>query len=283
MTTTTTTITSPQEIRYLDLSSGYFYYSSRILAFVTWLSCGLFGIYILFFYANSLISDSASRWNNVLPNLYIKSHTASTLGIAIHFTAGGIILAMGFLQLLSIIRHHAPRIHRWLGRIYVIAAVLAGIGGLTFIASTGTIGGLVMNIGFGLYGLLMILCALQAYRYARQLKFDNHQAWAIRLFALAIGSWLYRMEYGFWFLMTNKLWHTQTFHGPFDFVMAFFFYLPNLLVAEAYLRGRSTQVGQVSRFIAGTVMNLAGVLLTVATYFFATQYWLPAIWGHGIR
>lgn len=65
--------------------------------------------------------------------------------------------------------------------------------------------------------------------------------------------------------------------------MAFFFYLPNLLVAEAYLRGRSTQVGQVSRFITGTVMNLASVLLTVATYFFATQYWLPAIWGHGIR
>jgi len=274
---TITTITPPQEMSYLELFSGYFYYSSRILAIVTWLSCGLFGIYILFFYSNALLSGSASHWNNVLPNLYIKSHTASTLGIAIHFTAGGIILAMGFLQLLSIIRHHAPRIHRWLGRIYVIAAVLAGTGGLIFISSTGTIGGLVMDIGFGLYGLLMIFCALQVYRYARQLKFDKHHAWAIRLFALAIGSWLYRMEYGFWFLMTNKLWHTQTFHGPFDFVMAFFFYLPNLLVAEAYLRGRSAQVGQVSKLIAGTVMNLASGLLAAATYFFAKQYWLPAI------
>lgn len=65
--------------------------------------------------------------------------------------------------------------------------------------------------------------------------------------------------------------------------MAFFFYLPNLLIAEAYLRGRSAQVSQFSKLIAGTVINLASGLLAVATYFFAKQYWLPAIWGHSIR
>lgn len=274
---TTTTITSHQKAKVFDLSLGYFYYSSRILAFITWLSCGLFGVYILVFYANAILSDAASRWNNVLPNLYSDANTTSNLGIALHFMAGGIILAMGFLQLLPSIRHHALWLHRLLGRIYVSAAILTGLGGLTFIAVTGTIGGLVMDIGFGLYGVLMIFCALQAYRYARLSQIVNHRAWAIRLFALALGSWLYRMEYGFWFLLTDKLGHNQTFNGPFDEVMAFFFYLPNLVVAEAYLQGLRTQESQISRLIAGSVMNLASGLLALATYFFAMRYWLPAI------
>jgi hypothetical protein len=88
---------------------------------------------------------------------------------------------------------------------------------------------------------------------------------------------LYRMEYGFWFLVTHKLGHTHDFHGPFDVVMAFFFYLPNLLVAEAYLRGRSAQANAAVKLTGAAVMAVAVCLLIVATYFFAVRYWLPAI------
>jgi Predicted membrane protein (DUF2306) len=259
------------------LPSRLFRFSSRTLAAVTWISCGMFGLYILIFYAGALVSGMASRWNGVLPGLYTASSTASTIGIGLHFAAGGVILAMGFMQLLNVIRQRAPAVHRWLGRIYVTAAALAGAGGLVFIGVTGTIGGLAMNIGFGLYGILMVLCAVQTYRYARRRERDTHRKWAIRLFALAIGSWLYRMEYGFWFLMLHKLGHTHNFHGPFDVVMAFFFYIPNLLVAEAYLRGRSEQAGVAAKLSGAAVMGVAVCLLVVATYFFATRYWWPAI------
>lgn len=275
MTLTSTSL--PQRTGFYDLTTGYFHYSSRMLGFITWLSCGLFGLYILIFYLGSLLSGTASDWNSMLPNLYIKSQTASTVGITIHFAAGGIILAMGFIQLLQSVRHSLPGVHRWLGRIYVIAAILAGLGGLIFIAFTGTIGGLVMDIGFGLYGFLLLLCALQTYSYARQLKFERHQEWAIRLFALAIGSWLYRMEYGFWFIMTDGLGHDQDFHGTLDFAMAFLFYLPNLLVAESYLRGRSAQVSKPAKFFTASMMSLAALFLAIATYFFARNYWWPRI------
>jgi hypothetical protein len=259
------------------ISSRLFRFVSRTLAAATWLSCGLFGLYILIFYAGALVSGTAARWNGVLPGLYTASSTASTVGIGMHFAAGGVILALGFMQLLNAIRERWPAVHRWLGRIYVTAAALAGVGGLMFIGVTGTIGGLVMNIGFGLYGGLMVLCAFQTYRYARRRELETHRKWAIRLFALAVGSWLYRMEYGFWFLLTHKLGHTQNFHGPFDVVMAFFFYIPNLLVAEAYLRGRSEQSGAVAKLVAAAVMGVAVCLLVVATYFFTTRYWWPAI------
>jgi len=254
-----------------------FDFSSRALAVTTWLSCGLFGLYILVFYAGALASLSAARWNNVLPGLYTGSHTAATYGMGIHFAAGGTILAMGFIQLLGGIRAKMPALHRWLGRVYVTAAILAGLGGLAFIVTSGTIGGITMNLGFGLYGILMVCCAVQAYRHARARQFSTHRQWAIRLFALAIGSWLYRMEYAIWFLATHKLGHTHNFHGPFDAIMAFFFYVPNLAVAEIYLRGASAKAGPVFKLAGALILSVVVGVLMVATYFFATKYWWPAI------
>ncbi|HEY0197895.1 MAG TPA: DUF2306 domain-containing protein [Rhodanobacter sp.] len=198
-----------------------FRWSGLALAAATWISCGLFGIYILVFYAGSLIAGHAARWNLALPGLYSESGRMSAAGIGVHFAAGGAILALGFIQLLGAVRARVPALHRWLGRIYVTAGALAGIGGLLFIAFTGTNGGRVMGIGFGIYGVLMLVAAAQTYRYGRARQTTAHRAWALRLFALAIGSWLYRMEYGFWFLATHRLGHTSDFRGVFDVVMAF--------------------------------------------------------------
>ena len=52
---------------------------------------------------------------------------------------------LGCVQLSGAIRRF-PVIHRWLGRVYVSASFLAGMGGLTFILTKRTIGGAVMNV-----------------------------------------------------------------------------------------------------------------------------------------
>ncbi|APO76998.1 hypothetical protein AM571_PA00111 (plasmid) [Rhizobium etli 8C-3] len=49
----------------------------------------------------------------------------------------------------------------------------------------GTIGGRLMDVGF---------------RHLRRVD-GVARAWAFRLFSLTIGSWLYWMEYGLWFLL----------------------------------------------------------------------------------
>ena len=152
--------------------------------------------------------------------------------------AGAVILLLGPLQLIGAIRRRWPVVHRWIGRTYVTAAGLAGIGGLVFIATQRTIGGLPMDIGFGLYGLLMVVCAVQTWRHAAARRIEIHRGWAIRLYALAIGSWLYRMDYGLWLTLAKRLGHTKDFHGPFDVVMAFAFYVPNLILAEIFIRAR---------------------------------------------
>jgi hypothetical protein len=110
-----------------------------------------------------------------------------------------------------------------------------------------------MNIGFGLYGVLMFISAIATYRYAVVRDLDKHRAWAVRLYTLAIGSWLYRMDYGFWLLLTDGLGHTRTFSGPFDKVMAFFFYIPNLLVVEAFVRASNFKASPMLRLSSSFV------------------------------
>ncbi|HEY6640977.1 DUF2306 domain-containing protein [Povalibacter sp.] len=260
-----------------DRSSLILCWSSRALTATVWISAALFGLYILAFYAAALIDGNIEKWNEGLPRLY-ESHTPlATAGIGLHFAAGGIILALGCIQVVSAIRNRYPALHRWIGRVYVSAAFLTGLGGLTFIFTKGTIGGPVMDVGFGIYGALVSFTAVQAYRHARARRFEQHRAWALRLFALAIGSWLYRMDYGFWFLLAGGAGHTEEFRGPFDAVMAFFFYVPNLIVVEALLRAPRSNASPMFRYTASAAFTVATGFLLLGTYYFTKVYWGPAI------
>jgi hypothetical protein len=184
-------------------------WSSASLMAVTWLSAGIFGAYILSYYGLAVPLGRVSEWNRKLPGLYDAATPLATLGIGLHFVAGAALLLLGPLQFFARIRVRTPAVHRWVGRIYAGAALIAGVGGLVYIAEHGTIGGAPMSVGFCLYGALVALSATQTLRHAYARRFDLHRAWAIRLYALAIGSWLYRMDYGFWLLFANGRGHTR--------------------------------------------------------------------------
>ena len=252
-------------------------WSARLLVATVWVSALIFGLYIFVFYFLSSMRGDITQWNEVLPDLYSDDAPAATIGIGAHFAAGSVILMLGCIQLIGSIRAKYPALHRWLGRVYVIAALITGVGGLVFIVVKGTVGGLMMDIGFTGYGVLTIIAAIAAIHFARQRDFVRHRAWAIRLFALAIGSWLYRMEYGFWFLFTDGLGHTSSFDGPFDQVMDFFFYLPNLVVAEIFIGRRKIATSKIARGFAASGMFAASALLLAATYFFTRELWGPGI------
>lgn len=249
------------------------------LVATVWISAMLFGLYILAFYAVALFQGNETQWNEVLPGLYDPKTPSATIGIGVHFAAGGIILMLGCIQMMEIIRQRYLNLHRWLGRIYIVASIFAGVGGLIFIFVKGTIGGTTMDIGFSLYGLLMILAAILTAYFARKKQMDQHRAWGIRLFALAIGSWLYRMDYGFWFLLTDRFAHTDDFTGGFDQVMAFFFYIPNLIVAEFFIGKIKVFNNSLLKIIAALLIFGATAFLFLGTFFFFTHLWGPAIRG----
>ena len=256
-------------------------WSGTALAATAWFSAAFFGAYIVFFYAGAIAVGTPAQWNANLPGLFDARAPMGTAGIAAHFAAGGIILLLGPIQLIARVRTAAPAFHRWAGRLYVLAAFIAGLGGLTFIAANGTIGGPAMSVGFAGYGVLMVVASVQTWRQGRARRQPGrlalHRAWAIRLFALAIGSWLYRMDYGFWFLFTGGAGHTPDYRGWFDLVMDGAFYIPNFLIAESFVRARAAP-GRPGLQAAAAV-GLAGLaaFIALATYQFAKIYWLPGI------
>lgn len=169
--------------------------------------------------------------------------TASLMALFAHMVTGALVTALSVIQLVGPIRRRWPQLHRVSGRVLAVCALLTGIGGLTYIAFSGTVGGPDMSAAFGLYGLLMCVAAIQTPRLAMRGDYARHRRWGLRLIVLGLGSWLYRLHYGLWFGITCSIGAEtcgmgvqSDFSGLFDRIQVWAFYLPYLAALEWYLR-----------------------------------------------
>jgi hypothetical protein len=253
--------------------------ASFALVAVVWISSAIFGAYILAYYGGAIPAGTMEQWNASLPALYEPHTPVASFGMGLHFFAGATLLLLGPIQLIGAVRRKAPAVHHWIGRLYALAAVSAGVGGLIFISLKGTVGGVMMNVAFAAYGALMVLAAVQTVRHAMARRIDVHRAWAIRLFALAIGSWLYRIGYGLFFAIggAENPGHTTDFTGWYDHIMNWAFFVPPLIVAEMFIRARRSQATTAGRMGATVTLGFGALFIAYATFFFTAFGWGPAI------
>lgn len=268
-----------EDIRPPEWTGAALRWSAIALVTVVWISSAIFGVYIIAFFGGAIPAGTLEQWNASLPNLYHAETPVASAGIGLHFFAGATLLLLGPIQLIGQVRRQAPAVHHWIGRIYALAAFLAGVGGLAFIFAKGTVGGWMMNVAFAAYGALMILAAVQTVRHAMARRIDVHRAWAIRLFALAIGSWLYRICYGLFFAIMGPEdgGHTTDFVGWFDYVMDWAFFVPPLIIAELFIRARRNGASTAGRLSASVALGLGAAFVAYATFFFTMLGWGPAI------
>ncbi len=165
----------------------------------------------------------------------------SNPAIFAHMVTGAVITLLAPPQLLPTVRNRFPAVHRAIGYLVCGCAVLTALGGLAYIALRQTVGGPLMDFAFAGYGLCVLVAASQTIRFARARAFDRHRRWALRMFVLAIGSWLYRVHYQIWYLATGGLWMEPGFSGPFDLFQLFAFYVPYLIGLEIYFRLKPAQ------------------------------------------
>ena len=198
---------------------------------------GLFGLYIVA-RASGATSANFEQWQALVAGapLPAAADWIASVGIGVHFAMGTILVLAWPILFSARIRARHRAVHRWTGRVYVAAGFLAGVGGLSFIFAHGAYAP-PASVAFAIWGALLMLAAAKAYLHARAKRFDLHRAWAIRLFALVLGSWVFDLEIRAWKDLTGGIGMGEGgAFGPFDYAILYLFFVPNLLVAEFFIR-----------------------------------------------
>ena len=111
--------------------------------------------------------------------------------LVVHAGAAATALIIGPVQVLPSLRRHAPRAHRYLGRIYVASCLLGSLSGLVLAA--GSAAGPVASLGFDSLALAWFVTTALAWRSAVTRDFAEHRAWMIRSLALTNAAVTLRM------------------------------------------------------------------------------------------
>ena len=245
---------------------------------VATLGMWIFVFYVSGYYGPLIVQGGLEALGEThLPNGFVSGDTAGNLAMAAHLLLAVIIIGGGPLQLIPQVRARFPAFHHWNGRIYMLTAVTSSIAGLYMIWTRGTIGGMIQHIGISLDGVLIIVFAAIALRFAIARKIATHRRWALRLFMVASGVWFYRIGLMGWTFLTGGVGiDFETFTGPFLSFWAFGQYLLPLAVLEIYLRvkDRADVPGRVA--MAAGLFGLT-VLTGVGIFAATIGLWLPRL------
>ena len=174
-----------------------FRWTGRTFYIAALLGLGIFGSYILL-RATGATFRNFYQWHELISGSgpLAPAEWIASVGIGMHYFMGAILVLAWPILFSARIRTRHRLVHRWTGRVYVTAGLLAGVGGLSFILAHHN--GSAAHLAFAIWGAVMITSAVLAFVHARAKRFDLHRAWAIRMFSMVLGSWIFDLEYRAW-------------------------------------------------------------------------------------
>ncbi|MBD2701334.1 DUF2306 domain-containing protein [Spirosoma sp. BT702] len=255
-------------------------YAAAIWLAVATVGQWLFGIYILFFYGKATITGDFERWNDVLPRGYVEGDWKGNLIIGAHVLLAAILVIGGPLQLIPQIRKRLPHFHRWLGRIYVVSAIVVSTAGLFMLWTRGTVGDATQHITNSIQAIYIVLFALLTIKYARSRQIAKHRVWALRLFMVVNGVWFFRVLLMGWLVINGGPvgFNPKTFTGPFLTVLSIFTYaIPaSLIVLELYWYAKRKQNSRLS-FVTSALIFLCTIITIIGIFGATMGMWLPRL------
>jgi uncharacterized membrane protein len=184
---------------------------------------------------------NSANFNNATARFATES-TLRYVGLFVHAFSGGIALILGPFQFLSGLRNRRPNLHRWMGRIYLICILFAGLS--AFLIAPGMISGLVGEFGLITLAILWLWTGFMAYTNIRAGNVEIHREWMIRNYALTFAAATLRLWLGT--LIGTQLPFLETkYAGDFDAlfvevyrVVMWISWVPNLIIAEMIIQRR---------------------------------------------
>ncbi len=164
--------------------------------------------------------------SNVMANFFHKPW------LDIHVAGAATALLVGPVQFLPSLRARQRGLHRWLGRLYVAGCLIGGVGGL--VMAFGATAGPIAGFGFGLLAVIWLITTGQAWQAALDRRFADHRAWMIRSFGLTFAAVTLRLYLPIFPLLGFSFMDGYR-------ASSWLAWVPNLIVAELYLRGAFTR------------------------------------------
>jgi uncharacterized membrane protein len=151
-------------------------------------------------------------------------YTAHMTMLITHIVASMLAILIGPFQFLPALRTgRLLKIHRWMGRTYLLSILFGGLSGL-YMAQL-SYGGIISHLGFSTLAILWLSSGFMAYKNIRNKNIEQHRQWMIRNYALTFAGVMLR------------LWVPLSSNIGIDFLMAYraiswLCWIPNLLVAQ---------------------------------------------------
>lgn len=188
-------------------------------AIMAFLAAGV-ALYSLRYYG--ALTDS---WLDVDPKIRaVITHVP--LQALTHMLIAPLALLLGPFQFFPGLRARYPQAHRWSGRAYVAACVVAGTGGLA--TSPYASGGPVAGLGFGILAVLWVGTTLGAWRAAVQRQFALHRLLMRFSYAMTFGAVTLRLQIPLGFALGYPSYSAMSVW------LAYTSWIPNVIVVALY-------------------------------------------------
>jgi len=227
--------------------------------FVTLIGQWVFLYYIAAFYGPGAMSGDFASWNShpFINNAIVAGDAAGNIAFGAHVLLAATIALGGTLQLVPQIRARAIGFHRWNGRVFMTAAILASLAGLYMVWIRGhQQTGIVGAIAISLNATLVLLFASVAWRAAASRNITRHRRWAMRTFMVTNGVFWLRLMFPGLVVITQAEPSALTFH-----ILSFASYLLPWALLEFYLHAKDNGAAAARWTVSGVIFGAAGFMI----------------------
>jgi uncharacterized membrane protein len=218
------------------------------------------------FYGMTALRGDLLVWNKHLAHGYVAGDPIGNAALIAHIVSAVFLIVSGTIQFVPAIRRRAPVFHRWNGRIYIFTALSIAIAGLYLLIARGTGIGLLQEFGAGILGVLVLLCASMALRYALKRDFATHRRWAWRLYLLVASGLFIRSGVSLAAMIAagTGAFDLTSVKGSVLISLTFAQYIVPLAILELYFwtqrrGGRAARLAMAAGLVATSLTMGAGV------------------------
>jgi ABC-type multidrug transport system permease subunit len=181
-----------------------------------------------------MVSLVVSRYLTLNPDVFFPEQKLVYMAhigmLLMHIIGAMLAILIGPFQFLDGMKKgRLLKIHRWLGRTYLLSVLFGGLGGL-YMAPLAH-GGVISQLGFTALAILWLFSGFMAYKHIRNKEIEQHREWMTRNYALTFAGVMLR------------LWMPTLVIAGVDFtagyiVIAWLCWVPNLAVAQWIINRR---------------------------------------------